>query len=151
LLFIGKVAAVHSRQSSTGGKGGGESAAELLSLTYILSSLVFIDTTEQAWLKRRFGSMRDILRDTWAYKEIKKEGLEEGRQEGRQEGQREALRETLAEIVQDRFPNLEALAKSTADSIESVTLLRHIIVKMGSVQTEEAAKQMLLTKGHTVN
>jgi predicted transposase YdaD len=137
---------------------GGKSAPELLSLTYILASLVFKQKAEQEWLDRRFGTMRDILQDTWAYKKIKKEGLEEGRREGRQEGLQqgrqqalhEALeeqRQTLLEIVRGRFPAIEQQAKRTADTITDLAVLRTMIVKLSLTQTEEAARQILLEKG----
>src|SRR5437588_8874914 len=61
---------------------GGKSSSELLSLTYILASLVFKKEADRNWLKRRFGMLQDILRDTWAYKEIMQEGLEKGLEKG---------------------------------------------------------------------
>ena len=51
---------------------------ELLSLTYIIASLVFESPTERRWLKRRFQVLQDALRGTWAYQEIMQEGWEEG-------------------------------------------------------------------------
>lgn len=142
---------------------GGESSGELLALTYILTSLVFTKETEQNWIKRRFNAMRNILRDTWAYKEIKEEGLEEGRQlghllgrqeglqEGLRKGQQEALhkvleeqREMLLEIVHGRFPAIELLARDTVDSIVDLGVLQRMLVKLSLASTEEAAKQVLL-------
>ena len=89
--------------------------------------------------------LHDILRDSWAYKKIKQEGLLEGREEGRQQGLQEE-RLTLLEIVQARFPALEQQAKKKADATNDLATLRHLIVQVSLAQTEEDAKQVLLIK-----
>ncbi len=114
---------------------GGKSATELLSLTYIFSSLVFEKESDRNWLKRRFKMLRDALRDSWAYQEIM------------QEGALQEQRLTVLEIVQSRFPGIEPLAKKTVNTISDLALLRRLIVKMSVTQTEEEAKQALLEVG----
>lgn len=90
--------------------------------------------------------VRNILRDAWAYQEIKKEGLLEGRQEALQEQRR-----TLLEIVQARFPALESQARKKADAINKLAALRSLIVQVSLAQNEEAAKQALRSRGRKKN
>jgi predicted transposase YdaD len=149
---------------------GGRSASELLSLTYLIASLVFKKKAEKEWLDRRFAAMRDILQETWAYKKIKREGLEEGRREGRQEGRQEGLqqglqkgrqealhealqgdRQAVLEVVQGRFPDLTRLAQDSVDTIIDLGTLQRVLVEISLAQTEEVAKQVLLKKGKVKN
>ncbi len=135
---------------------GGEAGKELLSLTYILASLVFENEADCRWLKKRFKMLQDILRDTWAYKEIMQEGreeglqkgLEEGRQEGREEGRQQRLkdqRQMLMTLVQVHFSNIAQLAQERADAIKDPEVLQSLILKMVAAQNEEEAKQILLS------
>ena len=55
----------------------------------------------------------DIIRETWFYQDIRKQGLEEGREEGREQGKQEGLYVALLDIIQDRFPGIVDLAKKT--------------------------------------
>ncbi len=76
---------------------------ELLSLTYIIASLVFDSPTERRWLKRRFKVLQDALRGTWAYQEIMQEGWEEGMQKGMAEGMQKGMAEGMQKgIVEGR-------------------------------------------------
>lgn len=100
----------------------------------------------------------DIIRSSWGYKKIKREGLEEGRQEGLQEGLQKGLQKALEEqrlalleIVRGRFSMLEPLAKKTAEAINEPAILRHIIVQLSMAQSEEMAKQALLIQGKSKN
>ena len=136
----------------------GESTSELLALTYLLSTLVFTSKNEREWLDRRFAMLDDIIRSSWGYKKIKREGLEEGRQEGLQEGLQKGLQKALEEqrlalleIVRGRFSMLEPLAKKTAEAINEPAILRHIIVQLSMAQSEEMAKQALLIQGKSKN
>ncbi len=106
----------------------------------------------------------DILEESWAYQEmIKKglqqglekglqqglekglqQGLEKGLKKGRQEGELQALRETLLDIVQARFPELVPLAKKQASNTKGPQILRHLTVKISTVQTANEAEQLLL-------
>ena len=84
--------------------------------------------------------LRDVIRSSWAYQEIKMEGMEEGLEKGLQE-----LRQTLLEIVRGHYPALEPLAKKTAKAVSEPATLRHLIVQVSMVQSEEAAEKVLLT------
>ncbi|OLE24392.1 MAG: hypothetical protein AUI36_33060, partial [Cyanobacteria bacterium 13_1_40CM_2_61_4] len=140
---------------------------ELLSLTYIIASLVFESPTERRWLKRRFQVLQDALRDTWAYQEIMQEGWEEGLQkgivegraegrvegrvEGRAEGRAEERlqrlkdqRELLMTLVQMHFPNLTELAQRQANAAEDPEALQQVVLKLVAAQTQEQAEQVLL-------
>lgn len=129
---------------------GGESASELLALTYLLSTLVFKQKNEREWLDRRFAMLDDIIRSSWGYKKIKREGLREGLEEGRQKVLKEQ-RLALLEIVRGRFPTLEPLAKKTAKAINEPATLLHLIVQLSMAQSEEMAEQVLLTQGKSKN
>ncbi|HEV7234656.1 MAG TPA: hypothetical protein VGN15_00660, partial [Ktedonobacteraceae bacterium] len=59
---------------------------DLLPLSYLLASLVFEKPGEREWLDRRFAMFQDILRESWVYQTILREGLEEGIEQGREEG-----------------------------------------------------------------
>jgi hypothetical protein len=151
----------------SGVRASGEpSAPELLSLTYILASLVFEKEADRIWLKRRFGMLRDVLRDTWAYQEIMQEGreeglqlgiqegLQEGRQEGRQEGLQEGLqqrlkdqRQILMTIMQAHFPDLVSLAKKQINAIQDPDMLQQMVLQLLVAQSREQAQQILLTIG----
>jgi hypothetical protein len=151
----------------SGVRASGEpSAPELLSLTYILASLVFEKEADRIWLKRRFGMLRDVLRDTWAYQEIMQEGreeglqlgiqegLQEGRQEGRQEGLQEGLqqrlkdqRQILMTIMQAHFPDLVSLAKKQINAIQDPDMLQQMVLQLLVAQSGEQAEQILLTIG----
>ena len=123
---------------------------ELLSLTYLFASFVFEDEADRNWLKRRFGMLQDILRDTWAYKEIMQEGLEKGLQKGREEGREEERqqrlkdqRQTLITIVQAHFPNIKDFAQKQANTVKDPELLQSLILKLFAAHTEEEATQIL--------
>ena len=141
---------------------------ELLSLTYIIASLVFESPSERRWLKRRFKVLQDALRGTWAYQEIMQEGWEEGLQkgmtegiekgiekgivEGRAEGRAEERlqrvkdqRQLLMTLVQAHFPNLVELTQQRANAVEDPEVLQGVVLKLVSAQTEEEAQQLLLS------
>jgi predicted transposase YdaD len=140
-----------------------EAGKELLSLTYILASLVFEKEADRRWLKRRFKMLQDILRDTWAYQEIMQEGREEGLQKGLEEGREKGLeegrekgreeerqqrlkdqRQMLMTIVEVHFSNIAQLAQERADAIKDPEVLQGLILKLVAAQNEVEAKQILL-------
>ena len=134
--------------------------AELLSIAYMLASLVFANEGERAWLKRRFAVFQDILKESWAYQEILREGLEEGREQGLEEGREQgleegreeglqqgvqALRQTLVSFIELHFPTVAPLAKKQTDVIKDPVVLQNLIVKLFTARTPEEAKQYLQT------
>jgi hypothetical protein len=90
---------------------------------------------DQDWLNWRFGRMFDLLRESPAFQEIKKEGRQEGL---------EALRLTLVEVVTARFPKIARLARGQAAIINDPEVLKDLIVKMSIAQSVEEAQHYLI-------
>src|SRR5712691_3729352 len=121
---------------------GGEATPELLSLTYLLSSLLFEKDEHQKWLHRRFAMFYDVIQESWAYQEIKQEGREEARrellqqaEEARQQAEEarrrtiEVMRHTLLGVVQVRFPKLSRLAMGQITLVEDSAILSDLAIK----------------------
>lgn len=111
---------------------------ELLSVALVLAGLVFTDESEQRWLERRRAMLEDILRDSWVYQDILKEGLEEGREEGLQ-----TMRLAILDIVQARFPAIVDVVKKELDGIHDPTLLRRLTFKVGTAADAHEASRAL--------
>jgi predicted transposase YdaD len=79
--------------------------------------------------------MSDILRETWAYQEIMKEG------------ELRARHQDVLDVIQARFPEILLYAKKQMASIEDSEVLRHLSVKMSTAQTAEEALQYLFAIG----
>ena len=120
-----------------------KSRTVLLSIAYMLASLVFEKQSERAWLKRRFTVFQDILKESWAYQEILREGLEEGREQGLEEGL-QALRQTLVSFIEMHFPTIAPLAKEQSEVIKDPAVLQNLIVKLFTARTAEEARQYLV-------
>jgi hypothetical protein len=108
---------------------------ELLPITKLLASLVFTSELDKEWIIWRFDKMSDILRETWAYREIM------------QEGKIEVLRQAILDVIQERFPEILPFAKKQLEGIEDTESLRRMNVKMSMAQTAEEALQYLFTVG----
>lgn len=92
--------------------------------------------------------LEDIVRDTWFYQKILKEGLAEGRaagfKEGREEGREEAIkafRLAIVDVVEERFPALLELARARVEQMRDPLLLRKLNTKMVVAQTAEEAER----------
>jgi len=124
---------------------------ELLPLSYLLASLVFEKPGEREWLDRRFAMFQDILRESYVYQTILREGLEEGLEQGLEQGlergREQTLRQTLMTYVETRFPQLALLADKQTSPIKDATVLHTVLAKLFTVQTPEEAEQFLLTLG----
>ena len=112
---------------------------ELLTLALTFASMIFEGEADQQWLRRRIGMLDDIIRETWFYRDIRKQGLEEGRGEGKQVG----LYVALLDIIQDRFPSIVDLAKKQIEAIKDPMVLRLLIVEISAVQSAEKARQYI--------
>ena len=98
----------------------------------------------------------DFLRDSPVYQEVLEEGvekgiqaglekgLEKGLQQGLQAGELRAQRQTLREIVQERFPELDSLAREQAEATSDTEQLRRVTVKISIAQTSSEVEQLLL-------
>jgi hypothetical protein len=111
---------------------------DLLPLGYAFAALIFNKEGDREWLRRKFTM--DILEESWAYQEMVKKGLEKGLKKG----ELQAQRETLLDIVQARFPELVSLTKKQTSITKDPQLLRHLTVKISTVQTANEAEQLLL-------
>jgi predicted transposase YdaD len=133
---------------------------ELLALTRLFASLAFESKEDQEWLGRKFDMLKDILRDTPAYKQILEEGLEEGLEkglkEGREQGRKEgiekerqerlqSLRSMILDLVQTRYPTLMKLAKGQTTIIEQPKTLEVLLVRVAQAATTEEAQNVFLT------
>jgi predicted transposase YdaD len=134
---------------------------ELLALALTLASMVLTDEADQQWLEGKVAMLEDIVRDTWFYQKILKEGLAEGRDkgrkeglaegrekglaEGREEGRKEATLETLRFIlldtVEERFPALLELARMRVEQMQNPLLLRKLNTRIVLAQTPEEAER----------
>jgi len=117
---------------------------ELLVVANALASLAFEQESEaeQEWLERTFAMLNDTLRNTRAYQKILKEGRERGREEGLEKGRQEALQQALLDVVEEHFPQIMPTVTQQVKAIEDPAILRHLIVKMTTVQTAEDAEQL---------
>jgi predicted transposase YdaD len=116
---------------------------ELLALAYTFGGLVPGNEAYDAWFKRSFAMLEDILEESWTYQEIVKKGFEQGREEVRQQWIREK-RETLLSFVQMRFPELVPVARQQVASIKDPETLHNLLIKLFAVQTTEEARQALM-------
>jgi predicted transposase/invertase (TIGR01784 family) len=117
-----------------------EQPAALLGLAKAFAALVFTDEADKEWLERIFAVYKDILDDSWAVQEWKKEGKIEGKIEG--------LQETLLGIFQDDYPEFASVAKTHIDTINDAELLQHLIVKISRAQTPADALKILSNMNH---
>ncbi len=96
--------------------------------------------------------LKDILQESWAYREMvrearkkaRKEGRAEGRAEGQLEGKRETLREMLVHTTRKRFPALATQAEQVGQSISDLTQLQQLIDAIIDAQNEEEAHKVLV-------
>ncbi len=139
LLTLTKDGARHEvvEEMITGLHAAGKS--DLLPLGYAFTALVFDNEADRDWLKRRFAVLRDVLEESWAYQEMKQQGLTEGLEKGK----REALGRTLMSFVQKRFPDVVPLAEKHIAVTKDPEVLQHIIDELFAVQTTEEARHVL--------
>ena len=86
---------------------------ELLALALTFASMVFDQDSSKQWLERKVTMLEDIVRDTWFYQKILKDGLEEGQKKGREEVREKAL-QGIAQTLLLIYP--ESLSCSPATS-----------------------------------
>ncbi|GCF07737.1 hypothetical protein [Dictyobacter arantiisoli] len=118
---------------------------DLLSLLYGISSLVFDDQADKQWLDWRFRMLEDLLNDSWAFRELRQRGEEIGLAKGREEGRIEGILESLRLLVQRLFPSLLALLEDFPQKSFTAKELNAILLQVVAAQTEEEARQYLLT------
>ncbi|MDQ2888167.1 MAG: hypothetical protein M3Y39_19020 [Chloroflexota bacterium] len=112
---------------------------ELLALALTLASMVFSNDADQQWLEREVAMLEDIVRDTWFYQKI----LKEGREEGREEAIIETLRLIILDTVKERFPALLELAGTRIEEMSDPLLLRKLNTRIVVAQTVDEAGRAL--------
>ena len=103
--------------------------------------------------------LKDILKESWALKELAqevaqetvKEAVQEAVQEAREEAREEAYkavlqnqRQTLLSFIQARFPALMQLAEERCSAIETPEQMEELLRKVILAQDEQEARQHLL-------
>ena len=116
---------------------------ELLSFTYGFASLVFKDESDQQWLRRRFGMLKDILKESWAFEEIAQEAREEAREEERKEKLREEM-EILFLYIQTHFSSLEQLAQNQLEHLKDAHQVQELLRKVIAAKSEKEVECYLL-------
>ena len=135
---------------------------ELLALAYAFGGLVSGNEAYDAWFKRSFAMLEDILEESWTYQEMIKKGMQKGLQRGLEEGLEKGLekgreeerqqrvqeqRETLLSFVQMRFPELVPVARQQVSPINDPGALHNLLIKLFAVETAEEARQALMEVG----
>jgi predicted transposase YdaD len=124
-----------------------EKQRELLSFTYGFASLIFNEESDQQWLRRRFGMLKDILKESWAFQEIAQEAREETRKEvleGERQKKLKEERETLLFFIQMHFSALAQLAKDQCETLSDPEQVRELLHKVIAAKSEKEAKKYLL-------
>ena len=117
--------------------------SDLLPLAYAFASLVFKNTEDRDWLRKRFTMLsEDIFEESWAYQEMLAKGRQKGFEIGLHEGELQALRGVIADVVQERFPSLVTLVSNHIQKMEDTNLLRRLNVKLSAAQTAQEAEQV---------
>jgi hypothetical protein len=132
LLILTQGGATHEVVEETINKLVAAEQYELLPITKLLSSLVFISGPDREWITWRFNQMQNILRETWAYQEIV------------QEGKLEALHDALLKIVRERFPEMIEVTQKQIGGIVNPTTLEDLLVKISLAQNLQEALQALV-------
>ena len=141
---------------------------EVLALAFSLASMVLTSASDQQWLDGEVAMLEEILRDTWFYQRILKEGEQKGIERGIEKGiergiergieqgieqgiERERKRElqrwsqALVNSVETKFPSLVSLARRCAENINDPDVLQKALLQILSSKDEDIARSHLLT------
>ena len=75
---------------------------ELLALAYAFGGLVSGNEAYDAWFKRSFAMLEDILEESWTYQEMIKKGMQKGLERGLEEGLEKGREEERQRRVQEQ-------------------------------------------------
>ncbi len=122
---------------------------DLLWTGYALAAKVF-DKNDLPWLKRRFAKMSDFLSDSPVYQELVTEATAKGKAEGIETGKMQAVsamqqnlgKKLLSEIDQ-RFPDLNTLARKRVKGINDADVLLDLLLKVAGASTKQEAQEAL--------
>lgn len=91
----------------------------------------------------------DILRDTWAFKEIFHEGKVVGEQPGKvlgkQEGEIQTWQQAVLDMVRLRFPDLVQMAEAMVANCSDTEKLQKAVIKISKVSTSNEATDVLVS------
>ena len=125
---------------------------EVLGLAFSLASMVLTSEADQQWLEGEVAMLEDILRDTWFYQRILKEGEQKGREGGIEEGiEKERKRDlqrwsqALVSSIETNFPSLVPLARKCADAIDDPDVLQKVLLQVLSSRDVDIAHSHLFT------
>ena len=124
---------------------------DLITLGYTLASLAITDRHDRNWLYRRFAALEDLIRQSPAYKRIKREGVEEGLEkgikkgigQGVEKGRRETLKKMLLKLVEEKFSELLEETRVFVADIDDATMLERLTFSMGRAGALEQARAAL--------
>ncbi len=114
---------------------------DLLPLAYVFSAYTFDGENVQQWLIERFNTMKDLLEDNWAYREMVKWAEEKALKQGKKE-----MEQLLVRFVEIHFPDLVVLAKQQAALAKSSPQLQEILNKLFVAHTDNEARDAILGK-----
>lgn len=86
--------------------------------------------------------MKKVLRDTWVYQEILREGREMAREEMR-EHRLEWGRKCINAFVEKYYPKIADLARNKGDAIADPDVLYEILMKVILAKTQEEITAVL--------
>ena len=87
--------------------------------------------------------MQDILKESWVYQDIFREGYEKGLKRGLQEAQLQRQRMLLEVFVHKNFPALTDSAKQLGEAIDNPAILHEILLRIIAAQNEAEARDIL--------
>jgi predicted transposase YdaD len=107
--------------------------------------------SELKWLERKFRQMQDFLSESPAYQWILEEGEEKGVAQGIAQGIAQGMaqgvaqmRETIVNFVREHFPELVQLAEEVVATMDNLSELGRLSIKLGGAQDAEQARKFLL-------
>ncbi len=132
---------------------------DLLVVAYEFASLVFTDDADQHWLKRRIKMLDEIVKNTWAYKdlmeqaredvreivkaEVKEEVKAEVKEEVKREIKLETVGHTIVRFVEKRFPELASVARQCVERANDHQILDNALDALMEADDIEDAQRIL--------
>jgi predicted transposase YdaD len=123
---------------------------DLLWIGLTLAAKVLTTDDDLEWLRRRKAMLSDFLADSPLYQETMAEGEAKGEARGIETGKLQAFSSmrqknsrNLMQLIQTRFPDLEALAHTCVSEITSPDTLSDLLLKVAIAQTEQEARRAL--------
>jgi hypothetical protein len=138
----------------------------LFGLTFTLASLIFKGEAEREWLKWRFLTLKDLLKESWGYKflmemykndikrDLRAEMLTEDEAEKEAKELAEVLRrdrQKLLGLIELRFPELIDEARERAELINDPEVCHAFFLMLLKTPDAEEARRYLMEVTHRKN